>query len=244
VTAAEVPDPLADSFAPGVTETGVLDPAVLADAHADVLANRSYTTVFNRTRYYDGEVVWRRDVRAAFEPPGRYRVRTVEDSVYSSTRCETLFATNGTGRLSVRIGDNETDRKTVAGDPLAAVGVDPLARDRIADLFDLVEIGTVDPRRPDADRYRLAGTAVENRSRLVHHRDRLLAVNVSATVDPSGLVQSYTLRYAFVRGRTNVTVVERYTARFALTASPFALRSLFLVGAQATSGSHQGATLV
>jgi hypothetical protein len=210
VTAADVPDPTADSLAPGLTEVGVLDPDTFASAHASVLENRSYTAVFNRTRYFDGQVVWQRDARAAFEPPGRYRIKTVEDSVYSTVRRESLIAMVGTGRLAVRTGDGETVRKPVTGDPLAAVGVDPLGQARIAELFGLVDVETIVPREPGARLYRLGATEIANRSRLLYGRDRLLAANFSATVDSSGVVRAYTFRYAFVRGRTNVTVVERY----------------------------------
>lgn len=210
LTPADPPDPLAGTLAPGLAETGVVDPVALADAHADALADRSFAVAFNRTRYYNGRVVRNREVSARVDPPGRYRARTDEDSVYSTHRRQWLLATPNRTRLVVSLGDGPPRNETVTGDPLAAVGIDPDRRGRIAGLLDLASVEGVDPRRPGADAYRLSGTAVRNRSALVYDRDRLLDVRFEASVGASGLVRSYTWRYSLIRGRTNVTVVERY----------------------------------
>lgn len=209
VTPAAVPEGPSDAFAPGVTAQGLLAPSLLLDAHERSLRDESFTLVVNRTRLHFGDFRSRARLVATVDlANGTRRLRSVRTAVDSPPRTSLLVEDRSGVTLLERTGSGPFENGSLDGPLLAEALVDPTQRDRLRRALDSVVVETVEPERPNAGTYRLSSERPGNLSRILGQRDVLLSVRLDARVDPIGRVRGYNWQYSFIRGRTNVTVLE------------------------------------
>lgn len=208
VTPAAVPEGPADAFAPGVTTQGLVGPSLLVDAHTEALRSASYRLVLNRTRLHNGEFRERIRFLATYDPAnGLARLRLLRSHPLRPTIVSVTIVTPDGRERFVRSGSGPFERVNAS----RVIGFHRTLADRLGLAFDSVVLDDVSPRQPDAERYRLSGTRLGNTTALVEDRDQILSARFSAQLTATGLVERYDWRYSFVRGRTNVTILERAT---------------------------------
>ena len=210
VTPAEVPDGPADSLAPGVEGQGVVAPALLVDAHNRTLANQSFTVRFTQTRLHYGELRDRLTIVGAIDPTRNVsRIRVRQPGGGAGPSVMTFVRVNDTLTRVVRVDNETVSRETFPPQSTPPSTFDPRLSDRFRRMLDSVAIDRIEPRDPDASRYVLSGSTPANRSLLVGARDSLQSVRLTVEITDSGRLQRYSRTHSFVRGRTNVTLLER-----------------------------------
>ena len=207
-------------FPPGVTADGVAEPFTLANAHADALADTSYTVRETRSLRYANGTLRSREVETnrMVAERGVYRydlvVRGTVEQFYGGTEGALTYYANGSA----------VARKTVVGNGNTAYGMEygpsgdlldparvyhgtPRNAERIGALLSTVkasveagENGTVRIRATELSGGTLTvdGTTVSNVSN----------VEFRATVAPSGLVREYRLRFEGTVDGRRVTGLE------------------------------------
>jgi len=229
VTPAEVPEapatPATESppaeLAPGVGPWGVSDPARLADAHAAVLADRSFTVRGATTQRYANGTVRSRSGRVVMMSADRRRFLAVSTR---QSRAEHDF------RLEQYANGSHVLRKSTAGahtrysvlrgpdgtprGPLSLYPDNATNRGGVSRLLGLVDAEVTGSRVEDGRR--LYDLSVEGDGPSWLERLRL-----TATVDERGLVRSYVVSYTVTReGRQVRVTVEFSVTRVGSTTVP------------------------
>lgn len=211
---------LTDGFAPGLSESGVTDPAALSSAHAKHLRNRSYAVVSNLTvRGLDGAV--------------RARANTTKKIAHDPLRLTSWSDASGEPRLvnfyqydmavwasengtwyAIQRPNGTTYRKVA--DELRPSFAARTSRDTLFVLFSALNTTLADTETRNATTlYRVNSTGVSDPDVLASQLrvDSVRNVSLSALVGGQGLVREYHIEYTATLGN-NTTRVER-TVRFA-----------------------------
>ncbi|MFC6939596.1 hypothetical protein ACFQE8_06385 [Salinirubellus sp. GCM10025818] len=199
-------------LAPGVSPDGVFDAGRLAEAHATVLSNTSFTTVREeRRRYANGSLrsAYRRVVRVSTGGE-RFDYDLNQTDVRGGRTAETRLArySNGSVVYAATTRDGTTTYSTLDG-PSGPAGPSVLparatARSGLARLFGTLRFDVVDRRAVDGRAvYHLV---VENGSQRV---GSLRNVSMNASVREDGLVIAYRLTYDVGGLRVSVNVTFR-----------------------------------
>ena len=209
-------------LAPGLSPDGVFDAARLAEAHASVLSNTSFTAVREeRRRYANGSLrsSYRRIVRVS--PGGeRFDYELNQTDVRGGRATEGRLArySNGSTVYVATTRAGETTYSILGGQPepaglSAVLPQRATARSGIARLFGTLRFDVVDRRTLDGRAvYRLT---VQNGTRDL---DWLRDVSMNAAVREDGLVAGYRLAYD-VEG-IEVTVVVEFRDLGATSVTP------------------------
>lgn len=209
-------------LAPGLTRNGVVEPFALAEAHASVLADTSYTLVenhsvrFRRGMVYSGGTV---EARLGTNHTRYAVVRTGSQTSVPFPVIEERFWSNGNRTLVAR---TSTDNTTYAiaradGGPLPvrrALSDDPTNSDRIPTLFGAMETRVVGLTVRNGTRlYRVRGSNLTNEFALDTEWESPGNVKLVALVDRRGLVREYRLHYtaSFDGDPVRVSRRVRYT---------------------------------
>jgi hypothetical protein len=219
-----------DTYPPGVTADGVIDPATLADAHVAVTENASYTVVSNRTiRYTNGSLVSRLSVRLRLAADRQFHVRTTTGGpdgplLLGTPPAAAEYWSNGSVyvRALTREGRTTYNRfsppDTFVGtwrywrSTVPFGGQDGHARETIHNLFSDVPTalaGTASAGTTTV--YRLAGEGARDDSFAKAGSGPVDGVTVAAEVTEDGLVRRFDLSY--------VTFVDGHSARVNWTLS-------------------------
>lgn len=230
VTPAEVPEapeapPTTGSapaeLAPGLGTWGVTDPGRLADAHAAVLADRSFTVRGATTRRYRNGTVRLRSERVVRMGADRRRFLTVstrQSRVEHDWRLEQYA--NGSHVLRRTTAGAHTRFSVLRGPdgrprgPLSLYPENATNRGGVSRLLGLVDADVTGSRVEDGRR--LYDLAVEGDGPAWLENLRMVA-----TVDERGLVRSYVVSYTVTReGRQVRVTVEFAVTRVGSTAVP------------------------
>lgn len=226
VTPAPVPEgtgtPQSPSeLAPGVTAEGVFDPVRLADAHAAVLSNTSFTAVREeRRRYANGSLrsSYRSTVRMS-AAGDRFHYELNQTDVRDGRPVEQRLARYADGSVVyvATTRGRETTYSVVGGpeapaDPSTVLPGNATARFGVLRLFGSLRFDVRGNRTVEGRTvYRLT---VENGSRTL---GGLRNVSMDATVRDDGLVTAYRLSYRVGDVRIDVAVEFRRVDETAVT---------------------------
>ncbi len=227
------PTDVADNgFAPGVSDRGVFDPAVLGAAHMDYLETRSFTLVSNRTeRYANGSVRSRLALRVELARNRTYRAWTATAGpeaplILGEPPARAEYWSDRFTYLRAFGGDSQNRTYNEFDPPqglatwrywtrtAAFGGATGNAERTIERALDSVMVDIVDRRTANGTtRVRLRATEQRGSSIAPETFEQVDNVSLVAVVEESGLVRS--LRYSYdgvVDGRAvTVTRVVRYT---------------------------------
>jgi hypothetical protein len=215
----------AASYPPGVTDSGVTDATALAEAHADITGDASYTLRSNRTiRYTNGDLASRLLVRLRLAADRQFHVRASTAGpegplLLGTTPAGGEYWSNGTVYVRALTREGETTynrfsppdnfvgtwrywRATV---PFG--GEDGHAAETIGGLFRDVPTEVVDVRSEAGTTvYRLSGEGAHSGSFAKAGPGPVGDVTLGATVTESGLVRGFDLSYVTFLGNRSVRV--------------------------------------
>jgi hypothetical protein len=198
-------------LAPGFTGEGVTEPFVLAEAHAAVLENTSYTYHENTTARYTNGTVYTHGTTHTQSVANDSRFYIVQSGsnveVYKTKRLS--IWSNGERTLVARTSNNTTSytaRRSANGE--SAFG--GTSSERLAALFSSVKTRVVgQEQRNGTTVYRVAATNVTNPTVLERGWQNPRNVTLRALISSQGLVREYQVNYTATRNSSTVHVNRR-----------------------------------
>lgn len=217
-----------DQLAPGLAESGVIDAAELADAHAAVLVNTSYTTDGQR-HVWNGSA--NRSENATSEMAS-FRVNSTTKVVHDPTRVFWSYDTAGNasvtpavfpGDIEVWSGENRTFEAVEGPNGTTyresngrgvSVASARTGRDSLATLFGALNTTVTETSQNGTTLYRVNSTGVSDRDALasLFAAESVSNVSMTALVDSDGLVHEYHVEYDAATGNRTWQVSQ--TTRF------------------------------